>query len=286
MRTQQKLKTKPSRFEVMNKAIRNDTVSVLEGPFSHSDGYRTVPINKIVEDPENERKTYRDLADLVESVLKVGIVQPLIVTPCSDGKFKILAGSRRFRAAQAAKLKTIGVLVEQEESEFKRRQKSLITNLHREDVPIFELADSLRTLLDDNPNIKSQRELASEIGKPERWVSEVLKVLSLCKAAREKLRISEVFVANDSIMRIAREQDPKFQVELVTSAIKGAAPEAIRAKINNRKQSEGRGGVRKNRSTTRNFVLKNGRVSVISSKSKPTKADYRRLLEAAIKELG
>jgi len=56
MRTQQKLKTKPSRFEVMNKAIRNDTVSVLEGPFSHSDGYRTVPINKIVEDPENERK--------------------------------------------------------------------------------------------------------------------------------------------------------------------------------------------------------------------------------------
>lgn len=191
-------------------------------------GSFTVSIHKIIEDPDNERQTFRDMDGLTESVARYGILEPPTVTE-ENGVYKIITGHRRVRAARANQLEEIEVIIREPDDAVTRRRKSIVSNLQREDIGPVELAEGLLTLMNDG--VESQRELGALIGKPEAWVSSVLGILRIPAELQEKLRASQLAIPYDSAIKIARCQDPALQRELVEAALKGETSKDIRQRI-------------------------------------------------------
>ena len=195
-------------------------------------GRKIVSIDKLIEDPENERKTFDGMDDLVASVKAHGVVEPLTVTELGDGRFQIVTGHRRFRAAKLAGKDMIEILIREPEEKWERRKKSLVSNVQRADVRPIELAESLKLLLDSDPAIKTQDDLAQTIGKSKVWVSKVLRILDLPEALRGKVSTSKLLIPHDALSEIARLTDAKKQTALIDALVDGATMRDIRSEIN------------------------------------------------------
>ena len=193
-------------------------------------GRLVVALDRLHEDPRNERRAFLNMDGLIESVREHGIVEPITVTPSGDN-FMILTGHRRFRAAQAAGLREVEVLIREPESEAQRRIKSLISNVQRENLNALELAEALQSILAEDPAITTQLELARRIGKSPQWVSEMLNVLTLPAPLQSRLRTSEVAVPYDSMMKIAHVDNIQDQEALVDAVLKGESARTIREKV-------------------------------------------------------
>ena len=74
-------------------------------------GAQLLDIDLIVEDPQNERKTFNNMEGLVDTVKAMGVIEPLTVTQFDDGKYMIVTGHRRLRAAKIAGLKQLRVVI-------------------------------------------------------------------------------------------------------------------------------------------------------------------------------
>jgi ParB family chromosome partitioning protein len=190
------------------------------------DRRRVIHIEHLVEDPKNERKTFRGVDGLAASIKEEGLIEPLTVTAIDGGKFLILTGHRRFRAIKQLGLEKVEVIVRAPENDDRRRVKSLISNIQREDVPPLELAEALNALTDEIG--LGQGEIAKRIGKTKAWISDVLTLLDLPKPLREKVQTSELSVSVDSLSRIARLEDPQLQEFVLDALLSGATVRQIR----------------------------------------------------------
>lgn len=206
-------------------------------------GAQLLDVNLIVEDPKNERKTFNNMEGLVETVKALGVIEPLTVTQHDDGKYMVVTGHRRLRAAKLAGLKQLRVVITDPEEGQARRRRSIVSNVQREDVPPVELAEALQAILEEDPAVKTQRDLAKMIGKRESWVSDMLRILTLPPQLQQELRTSEVPVPYDALMRISRVDDQKQQKHLIKDVIDGKSNREIRAKIEETKPSKPRGTV-------------------------------------------
>ncbi len=195
-------------------------------------GRRIVSIEKLVEDPENERKTFDDMDDLVASIKAHGVLEPLAVAELGDGTYRIIFGHRRFRAAKMAGRTEIEVLIREPEEQWERRKKSLVTNVQRSDIRPLELATSLNLLMENDPTIKTKRDLAAQIGKSEVWVSKMLRILDLPEALKEKLSTSKVLISAEAASEAARQTDSSLQEALIDGLVSGATVREIREQIN------------------------------------------------------
>jgi len=196
-------------------------------------GRFVVSINRLVEDPDNERKTFRNMEDLIESVRVHGIIEPITVTPEGEG-YRILTGHRRFRAAKAVGLTDVEVLVRDAEDPTTRRFKSLISNIQRENIGAVELAETLRAMLNAGV-VPTQRELARQIGKREQWMSGMMRILDMPLRLQEMLRNRSISIGYEIAQRIAQVKDPALQEELVQAAMAGETTQEIRLRIESRK---------------------------------------------------
>jgi len=222
---QTKTEPRPSRLQLI-KERGADAI-----PAIPKRGAQTLPLTSLVEDPRNERKTFQNMEGIIETIKAIGVIEPLTVIPYENDKYMIVTGHRRFRAAKAAGLHSVRVVVADPEEEHIRRRKSIISNVQREDVPPVELAEALQTLLDEDKSIKTQRDLAKFIGKRESWVSDMLRILTLPPNLQEQLRTSKLSVPYDAVMRVSRVAEPKAQESLVTDIIQGKSNREIREKI-------------------------------------------------------
>lgn len=198
-------------------------------------GAQLLDIDLIVEDPQNERKTFNNMEGLVDTVKAMGVIEPLTVTQFDDGKYMIVTGHRRLRAAKIAGLKQLRVVITDPEEGQARRRRSIVSNVQREDVPPVELAEALQAILDEDPAVKTQRDLARMIGKRESWVSDMLRILTLPPVLQQQLRTHEKTVPYDAVMRISRVDDVKLQKGLVKDVLDGKPNREIRAKIDEAK---------------------------------------------------
>lgn len=201
-------------------------------------GRLIVSLDRLLEDPHNERKTFRNMDGLVASIKAVGLVEPITVTMEGD-RYRILTGHRRARAAKLAGLRELEVLIREAEDELLRRRKSLISNVQREDLGAVDLAEALQAMLDEDNQITSQREHARVLGKREAWVSEMLRMLSLPIALQTRLRHSEIAVPYDTIIRIARITDEHEQKRLAELALSGVSNTELRRHIGDLKDDRG-----------------------------------------------
>ncbi|MBS0234291.1 MAG: ParB/RepB/Spo0J family partition protein [Proteobacteria bacterium] len=140
---------------------------------------RMVSIAEVQSSPLNPRKDFRDdeLAELAESIRTKGLVQPIVVRPNGmSGGYEIVAGERRWRAAQKAGIHTIPVII-RELSDRELLELAIIENVQRQDLNAIEEATGYRELVERFDY--SQEQLSEIIGKSRSHVANTLRLLKL-----------------------------------------------------------------------------------------------------------
>lgn len=148
----------------------------------------TLPVTSLRPNPNQPRRHFDEAAlrELAESIKSQGIIQPLLVRPLEDeNTFQIVAGERRWRAAQLAGLKTVPVFVRQL-SDKEVMAAALIENLQREDLNPIEEAEALQALRDALE--LTQEELATRLGKSRPAIANALRLLQLSDNARADIQ--------------------------------------------------------------------------------------------------
>lgn len=150
--------------------------SVATAPAS---GLALVPIEQISPNPYQPRKTFneRSIEELTRSVLEHGIVQPLVVTKIGDNRFRLIAGERRFRAAQRAGLTHVPAVVKETMTDSDVLQVALIENIQREDLNPIEEAYAYHQLHEEFG--LTQEEISRRVGKERSTVANCLRLLRL-----------------------------------------------------------------------------------------------------------
>ncbi|MBA2665678.1 MAG: ParB/RepB/Spo0J family partition protein [Trueperaceae bacterium] len=150
---------------------------------------RQVPLEDLRVSPLQPRQHFDDagLAELAASIAEKGVVQPLIARPVDDG-LEIVAGERRYRAAQRAGLATVPVIV-RTLSDRQTLEVAIIENLQREDLSAPEEARAFKRLLEFG---LTQEEVAQAVGKSRSAVANTLRLLSLPSDALEALEVGTI----------------------------------------------------------------------------------------------
>ncbi len=139
---------------------------------------RSAPIEALEPNPEQPRRRFERgaLEDLAASIRSVGIIQPIVVTAQGPGRYQILAGERRWRAAQLAGLHEVPILLRDTPEEV-RFEVALIENLQRADLDPIEEAQAFQQLIDIRGY--TQEELAGRVGKDRSTIANALRLLGL-----------------------------------------------------------------------------------------------------------
>ncbi len=139
--------------------------------------YFVCPVEELKPHHQQPRKTFNDakMAELVASIREKGVIQPLVVRHADD-HYQIIAGERRWRAAQKAGLKEVPVVI-QDVSEDWALEMALIENIQREDLNPIEEAEAYRHLM--NNFDLSQEEVAKRVGRERPTVANALRLLRL-----------------------------------------------------------------------------------------------------------
>ena len=157
-------------------------------------GLREVPIEFLRANPFQPRQIFRpgDLDDLTESVRSKGILQPIVVRPVPGGAendFEIVAGERRWRAAQAAQLHRVPILVK-ELTDNESLEIAIIENVQRADLNAIEEAAGYQRLAEQFSY--TQEQLSKMIGKSRSHVANTLRLLSLPRAVQKLISDGEL----------------------------------------------------------------------------------------------
>jgi ParB family transcriptional regulator, chromosome partitioning protein len=161
-----------------------------------------IPLNQI-RATDNYRKTFRDesLKDLAQSIKENGVVEPIVVRKNGKG-YKIIAGERRFKACQIAKVATIPAIV-REASDADVLKLQLIENVQRENVPYMEEAYGLQRLRDELS--LDVAEICKIVGKSDAWVYQMLQLTRMHGEAQRLA--SHGFLSKPVALLISRLKD-------------------------------------------------------------------------------
>jgi ParB family transcriptional regulator, chromosome partitioning protein len=141
-------------------------------------GLMEVPVNAVAPNPKQPRTRFDDdtIAALAASIREVGILQPLVVRRAGDGRYELIAGERRLRAAKAAGLASVPIVLRDSEDADLLRE-ALIENIHREDLNPIEQAEAFKALLGEL-GLK-QEELADRVGVSRSHIANTIRLLAL-----------------------------------------------------------------------------------------------------------
>lgn len=163
----------------------------LESLFSdnstENDSSLTVKINEVEPNRDQPRKSFDEsaLGELADSIIKHGLIQPIVVRPNPEGGYTIIAGERRWRACRMAGLETVPVVIK-DVSEKEVVELALIENLQREDLNPIEEALGYKSLI-ENYNL-TQEDVSSRVGKSRSAVANAMRLLALKEEEAEALK--------------------------------------------------------------------------------------------------
>jgi ParB family chromosome partitioning protein len=136
---------------------------------------RNIPIDRLTANVHQPRKDFGDLAELADSIKEKGILEPILIRP-KNGKFEIVAGERRFRAAQMAGLSEIPC-IEHDIADNEALEVSIIENIQRKDLNVYEQAFSIKSFADMYGY--THQEIAQKIGKSRVTITELIRITDL-----------------------------------------------------------------------------------------------------------
>jgi ParB family chromosome partitioning protein len=145
-----------------------------------------VPVAAIVPNPNQPRVHFDEesLRELSASITEMGVLQPILVRPAGDGAYELIAGERRWRAAQRAGLTSIPAVVRMTDDAGSVEQ-ALVENLHRQDLTALEEAAAYQQLLDEFSLTHDQ--IAARVGKSRSAITNSLRLLGLPPAVQHLL---------------------------------------------------------------------------------------------------
>lgn len=150
-----------------------------------------VELSKITVNPFQPRRQFPqvELEELAESIQSVGLIHPPVVRAIEGGRFEIVSGERRFRAAQLAGLQSMPLVVREGSDAFSA-EAALIENIQRVDLNAIEISRALQALMVDFGY--SQEDLAKRVGKKRSTVANYLRLLGLPKKIQDSLLSGEI----------------------------------------------------------------------------------------------
>jgi ParB family chromosome partitioning protein len=163
---------------------------------------RMIPIDRLDPNPDQPRTEIGDLTELAASISEKGVLEPLLVKPMM-GRWMIIAGERRWRAATAAGLKELPC-IEMDVDESAVAEIALIENMQRKDLTPWEEADGLRALCERFGY--THEDVARKVGKSRSTVTEALSIASIPSSIREICRSSEI-TSKSLLLQIVRQPD-------------------------------------------------------------------------------
>lgn len=174
-------------------------------------------IKAVKANPDQPRRTFDEdaLNELAASIKQYGILQPLIVSPNSDGTYRLVAGERRWRAAKIAGLEQVPAIV-RDRKELEELEIALIENVQRVDLAPLEQALSIERLHQQfNLNYK---DIAVRLGKSDATVSNIVRLLQLPEAARKLLQESKISEGHARAI-LALKGEPDQQQRLLANIV-------------------------------------------------------------------
>src|SRR2546422_2334434 len=164
---------------------------------------RLIPIDKLDPNPDQPRTEIGDLTELTLSIREKGVLEPLLVKPMTAGRWMIIVGERRWRAASAAGLQDVPC-IEMDVDESGVAEIALIENMQRKDLTPWEEADGLRALCERFGY--THEDVARKVGKSRSTVTEALSIASIPEPIRETCRDSEI-TSKSLLLQIVRQPD-------------------------------------------------------------------------------
>jgi ParB family chromosome partitioning protein len=154
-------------------ALMDDADKMLPGA-----GINEIDLTKIEANPFQPRTNFDEesLKELAESIKEIGLIQPITLRKIADNKYQIIAGERRYRAAQMAGLESIPAYIRKAKDEG-MLEMALVENIQREDLDSIEIALSYQRLLEELGF--TQEELSSRVGKKRSTIANYLRLLKL-----------------------------------------------------------------------------------------------------------
>ena len=185
---------------------------------------RLVPIEDLETNPEQPRRSVGDLEELTKSIEAKGVLEPILVRPLESGRFRIIAGERRFRAALEAGLAEVPC-IELDVPDNEVLEIALIENLHRRDLHPFEEAAGYASLSEKHGY--TQQRIASSVGKSRVSITEAMSLLEIPDDLREKCRRADIG-ARSVLLEIARLGDRKKMEEAIALVLAGSTRDDLR----------------------------------------------------------
>jgi ParB family transcriptional regulator, chromosome partitioning protein len=207
--------------------MRHDShfVESLAERFGESLG-RYIQIEDIETNPDQPRTNVGDLSELKDSIEAKGVLEPLLVRPVAGGRYRIIAGERRFRAAMEAGLAEVPC-IELQVSESEVLEIALIENLHRKDLHPFEEAEGFAGLAERHGY--TQQQIATAIGRSRVSITEAMSLLDIPEELRDECRRADIG-AKSVLLEIARLKDPDKMREAVEAIARGSTRDELRAR--------------------------------------------------------
>jgi ParB family chromosome partitioning protein len=185
----------------------------------------SVAIERISPNPDQPRKQFvkDDLDDLAASIKEKGVLQPLIVRARDGGTFEIVAGERRWRAAQMAQLHELPIIV-REFSDIEVLEVAIIENIQRADLNAAEEAAGYKQLMDKFGH--TQEKMAEALGKSRSHIANLLRLLNLPVSVQDLLRDGQLSAGHARALVPA--QDPlKLAQQIIKGGLSVRATEAL-----------------------------------------------------------
>jgi ParB family chromosome partitioning protein len=210
---------------------------------------RRIPIHLIEANPDQPRSAMGDLDELTKSIERKGVLEPILVRQREDGRFTIISGERRFRAALEAGLSEIPC-IEMEASDSELLEIALIENLQRKDLTPFEEADGYRALKDRHGYTHEQ--IAEAVGKSRVSVTEALAVGRLPEPVKEECRRADIS-SKSFLLELGRLRSEEMMLDAVRAWVAGG--DVTRDVLREVKRSVAHGAKRKVSSLKKTYSL-------------------------------
>lgn len=178
-------------------------------PIQKQEMIRELPIQEIVNRADQPRRYFDEesLSELAASIQEHGILQPILVR-FRNGKYEIIAGERRWRAAKMLDFKTVPAVVREADDQL-LPELALIENLQREDLGILEEAAAYQTLWESYGY--TQEEIARRLGKGRVYISNTMRLLQLSTPVLAMLKAKEISAGHARVLLRITEEEKQVQ---------------------------------------------------------------------------
>lgn len=210
---------------------------------SKTDRIWQIPLSEIVPNPEQPRRVFdhQELEDLVASIKKHGVMQPITVTERADGGYELIAGERRFRASQIAGLATVPAQV-RIATEQEKLELALIENIQRQNLNALEEAFAFKRLIDEF-NL-TQQEVADQVGKSRPVVANTVRLLELPNEIQRALMDGKLSAGKARALLSLKNTQEQLDV-FQTMLAEGGTVRDVEAAVAAKGQSSRKGSVRR-----------------------------------------